>query len=279
MNKSQELEVIRLTQECWYRYWKLDVEFMLGYCDENVSWIGAEQCEFIQGFKNVKQNFDELLNHLRVCHLLNQEIFIAQNCGKVCTVIGRHLVTTSDENDYFLQVQQRYTFVWELKGDRLSILHIHVSNPMGELKSTENERFVNSLGYMANQYLKRKLEEKLSKKQMILIDENGAMRFVYMSEILYVTANHNDLIIQTINGTINAKLSISQFMKQSDNEFQKVHRSYAININYMSKLERYIITMTNGEKIPVPVKKYNSIRDELMKIHGDDRLSKKFDNK
>lgn len=277
MKKSQELEAVRLTQECWEHYWKLDVEFVLDYCDERVSWIGAEQCEFIQGFENVKRNFIDLLNHLRACYLLNQEIFVAQNCGRVCTVIGRHLVTTNDENDYFLQAQQRYTFVWELMGDSLKILHIHVSNPMGELKIAENERFVNSLGYMANKYLKRKLEEKLPNKQIILTDENGATRFVYMSEILYVMANHNDLIIETINGVINAKLSISRFMKQVDGDFLKVHRSYAINLNYMSKLERYIITMTNGEKIPVPVKRYNNIRDELMKIYGAERLDENCD--
>ena len=83
MKKSHEKEAIRLTQECWHHYWQLDIEYLLGYCDENVSWIGAEQSEFIQGFENVRSNFVELLNHLRPCYLLNQEFFIAQNSGKL----------------------------------------------------------------------------------------------------------------------------------------------------------------------------------------------------
>ena len=151
--RNQEAELVRLTQQCWQHYWQLDMDFMLSYCDEKVTWIGAEQNEFIRGIENVKHNFSDLLLHLRTCHLLNQE-FYAQQCGKnTCTVIGRYLVTTDETNDYFLQAQQRCTFVWEVKNKAYKIIHIHVSNPMGESKVAQGERFVNTIGYMANRYL------------------------------------------------------------------------------------------------------------------------------
>lgn len=268
MKKLQEKEALRLSQECLYHFWQLDVDYFLGFCDENVSWIGSEQKEFIQGFENVEQNCTEMLNFLRPCHLVHQEFFIAQSCGKTCTVIGKYLVTTDDENDYFLQVQQRCTFVWELKDDKFKIMHLHISNPMGELKIAEGERFVNSLGYMANKYLEKKFEEKFPSRQIFVTDESGTTCLVHMSEILYVTAHHNDLIITAANDVIHAKLSMNEFMKLAGKEFLRVHRSYTINMSYMSKLERYVITMTNGDKIPVPVKKYNQIKEEIAKIHN-----------
>lgn len=268
MNKTLEHEALRLTQECLTHYWELDIQFMLNHCDENVSWIGAEQKEFIRGYENVKKNFDDLLLYLRSCYMLNQEFYVAQNSGKTCTVIGRYIVTTDSSNDYFLQAQQCCTFIWELKPEGLKIVHMHVSNPMGELKIAEGERFVNSLGYMANKYIERKIKDEMPNHQIIVNYYDGSSHFLRTSEILYVTASRNDLFITTINGEIQAKMSISDFMQQTDNEFLKVHRSYAVNLNYISRFERYVLTMKNDDTIPIPVKKYNSIREELLKVHG-----------
>ena len=89
-----------------------------------------------------------------------------------------------------------------------------------------------------------------------------------LSEIMYVKAHRNDLVIVTTGENIEVKISISQFMELADSKFLKVHRSYAINTDYMSKLERYMVTMKNGEQLPVPVKKYNEIRDEMIKMHN-----------
>ena len=40
--------------------------------------------------------------------------------------------------------------------------------------------------------------------------------------------------------------------------------------NDMSKLERYCVTMTNGEQITIPVKKYNYIKEKLTQICNDE---------
>lgn len=268
MTKNQGAELVHLTQQCWERYWQLDLDFMLSHCDENVSWIGAEQDEFIIGFENVKQNFADLLHHLRSCYLLNQEFYVTQSSKNVFTVMGRYFVTTDETNDYFLQVQQRCTFVWEKKDKDFKIMHIHVSNPMGELKVAKGERFVNAVGYMANKYLEENFKKRFFGRQITVTEANGAVRFIYLSEIMYVKARRNDVTITTTDEQIDAKLSISEFMELANQKFLKVHRSYAINTDYMSKMERYTITMKNGEEIPIPMKKYNEVREEMIKMHN-----------
>lgn len=279
MTRSKDAELVRLTQECWQRYWQLDVDFMLGHCDENVTWIGAEQDEFIRGLDNLKKNFADLLQHLRTCHLLNQEFFVTQSGKNTCTVIGRYFVTTDERNDYFLQVQQRCTFVWEVKNGTYKIMHIHVSNPIGELKIAKGERFVNTIGYMANQYLEENFRKRFFGKQLSVIDINGALRLVYLSEIIYVKAQRNDLIIALTTGQMQVKMSISEFMNTAGQNFLHVHRSYAVNTDFMSKLERYEVTMKNGEKIPIPAKKYNEVRDEMIKRHNGRKKENKLKEK
>ena len=77
---------------------------------------------------------------------------MVQNVGNACTVAGRYLTTTDDEVGYFLQVMQRCTFVWELVDGVPKIKHIHVSNPMGELRLADGELFPDALGQMSKQY-------------------------------------------------------------------------------------------------------------------------------
>ena len=271
MTDNQERELVRLTQQCWQHYWQLDIGFMLSYCDEKVTWIGAEQNEFIIGLEDLKKNFTDLLLHLRPCYLLNQEFYVTQSGKNTCSIIGRYLVTTDETNDYFLQVQQRCTFIWELKNGMYKIIHIHVSNPMGELKVAKGERFVNTVGYMANKYLEKNFKKKIMGKQITVSDEHGAIRFIYLSEIMYAKAQRNDLILVMPGESIQIKMNLSEFMELAESNFIKVHRSYVINTDFMAKLERYNITMKNGEQIPVPVKKYNEIRDKMVRMHNSEK--------
>lgn len=181
------------------------------------------------------------------------------------------MVTTDETNDYFLQVQQRCTFIWELKNGMYKIIHIHVSNPMGELKVAKGERFVNTVGYMANKYLEKNFKKKIMGKQITVSDEHGAIRFIYLSEIMYAKAQRNDLILVMPGECIPIKMNLSEFMELAESNFIKVHRSYVINTDFMAKLERYNITMKNGEQIPLPVKKYNEIRDKMVRMHNSEK--------
>lgn len=113
MNKKTLQEVIQLTQECLARYWQLDPEYALDYCDDNVTWIGSVQSQFMEGKDAVTQDFRSTMREIKPCHLLQQEFSVVQNVGNACTIMGRYLTTTDDSVEYFLQVQQRCTFVWE----------------------------------------------------------------------------------------------------------------------------------------------------------------------
>ena len=46
-----------------------------------------------------------------------------------------------------------------------------------------------------------------------------------------------------------------------------VHRSYLVNPDYISSIERYTLTLLNGTKIPIPVRKYNEVREVLLHFY------------
>lgn len=268
MNRKTLQEVVEKTQECLARYWQLDPEYVLSYCDDHVTYIGSIQSQFMEGKDAVVQDFQNSMEELKPCHLLDQEFIIAQNTGNACTIVSRYLTTTDDNVEYFLQVQQRCTFVWEQTKDGLKIKHMHISNPMGELKVAEGELFVNEMGKMAGEYLMNHLHTLEDKRRIIVTDKKGNIHFLMPSEVVYVDANGRDSIIHTIQGeTINARMKITDFKKTAGEHFISVHRSYLINDAYISRIQKYEVVMLDGNKIPIPVKKYKEVRKILIGLH------------
>lgn len=269
MNKKTLEEVIGLTQECLVRYWQLDPEYVINYCDDDVTWIGAVQSQFIEGKEATAQDLRNTMSELKPCHLLEQEFFVAQNCGNACTIIGRYLTTTDDSVEYFLQVQQRCTFVWEQIKGKLKIKHIHISNPMGELKLAEGEMFVNTMGKMAQKYLMNHIRTMQDTRRLTVTDNKESTHFLLLSEIMYATAHGRSCIIYTASGQeIHARMSITDFIAAAGERFTPVHRSYAVNNAYISCVQKYEAVMLDGSRIPIPVKKYREVRKALTEMHG-----------
>ncbi len=74
MKKEDINHILQLTQECLNRYWKLDMDYMLGFYGEDSVWIGSEESQFLQGYDDVKKEFYDIKKELKPCHLLNQEM-------------------------------------------------------------------------------------------------------------------------------------------------------------------------------------------------------------
>lgn len=274
MRKELIQEAIRLTQECLMRYWQLDCEYVLQYCDKDVVWIGSVGSQFIEGWDATAADLQAAMSEIKPCHLQRQEFTAVQNCGNACTVVGRYLTTTDDEVGYFLQAQQRCTFTWELVKGAWKIKHIHVSNPMGELKLSEGESFVNALGEMSKKYMRYRLSSLRSGKRLVIVDQMGTTHFMSPSEVLYVMACGRGSAIYTLSGQeIRANMSISDFLEAAGESFIVVHRSYAVNKGYISCIRQYEIVMADGSQVPVPVKKYREIRESLAEIYESQEKS------
>ncbi len=265
MNKKALNDIIQLTQECLVHFWQLDPEYAISHFDKNIVWIGSAQSQFIEGYENAVEDFRNIMNELKPCHLLRQEFVVVQNSGNACTVAGRYYTTTDDEVGYFFQVQQRCTFVWEFVDGVPKIKHCHISNPMGELKLAEGEKFVNALGEMSKKYWIYRMSTIQDKRRIVIKDNKDEFHFLLPSEIVYVNAVGRNSIIYTTSGTeIQSRNGITDFMDKAGESFSVVHRSFAVNNKYVSCIHPYEVIMVNGSRIPIPQKRYKLVREMLM---------------
>ena len=110
--KKFETEMLNLTYECLTRYWQKDYKFVISYCAKEVIWCGARQDEFMLSREVVEDDFRTNAKEIPPCHLLNAE-FLAKSNASLCVITGNYRVVTDESADFFLQAQQRCTFVWE----------------------------------------------------------------------------------------------------------------------------------------------------------------------
>lgn len=267
MNKQALKEIIQLSQECLTRFWQLDAEFIIKYFDKNIVWIGSAQSQYIEGYDETVKDFREIMKELKPCYLSRQEFTVVQNIENGCTIVGRYFTTTADDVGYFFQVQQICTFVWEIINNIPKIKHCHISNPIGELKLAEGEKFVNALGEMSKKYWEYKFNNIQNKKRIVVTDDNDVIHFLLISEVIYINAVGRNSIIHTTSGTqFRIRKSISDFISKFKDYFTVIHRSYVINNSYISCIQRYEVIMIDGSKIPIPKKRYKEIREELINI-------------
>lgn len=266
--KKIEADAIRLTSEILRRFWQKDPAYAEDYFADDILWIGAQKDEFLVGVEAVKAELGAVLTEIPPCVLLHAEFHAVSNGSKYCTVMGKYLTTTDKTANFFLQNIQRCTFVWENTRDGMKVHHIHISNPLGELQVTDGERFPTTMGEMAQIYMHRQIKQLAESRRISLTGENGTVYTFMQSEIMYISAFSKDSIITSVNGEILVRKGISKLSKMLYGHFIPIHRGYIINPDYVASLERYAITMLNGEKLPIPQKKYNQVRAAIREFHN-----------
>lgn len=176
MNKTED-EVVSLTAECLTRYWKRDSTFIFSHCAPKIVWISARQDEYLLTLDEVRENLETNCAAIPLCHLQHAEFQVAASCSELYVITGKYLVTTDPEEKFFLSAQQRCTFVWEKNSSGLQISHIHISNPIGELKIAEDEAFPDTMGKMASHYMKEEILRLTSDRKLSVCDVNGSLIF------------------------------------------------------------------------------------------------------
>lgn len=258
-------ELIQITLECIERFWQLDVEYVISYFHQDILWVGLAKEQYKVGYDAAVEDFRSILKELVPCKIINPTFAVVQNNRGCITIVGSYVTVCDKDSDYNMQANQRATFTWERSDDgNMLIKHIHISNPMGKLALAEGERVPNSIGEMTRDYMRCRLAIADERERIVLRDFNEATHFLAPSEIAYVEADRRYIIVHPIIGEpIHCRVSIGEFADVAPIEFLSVHRSYIVNIHYVTAIQPYEVVMANGDALPVPVKKYVEIRQTI----------------
>lgn len=190
----------------------------------------SRTCSFLQ--KNCAAKTGGLF-HLQY-HLLRPQ-------EEICVVTGKYRTTAREQSAEQNSHVYLSSMLWQEISGCLRLIHIHISSSV----------FIPAPSRSLSFYGKRAELFRLPPE-----------------EILYIEAENINCVIHGAAGTFQVSQQISQIEKQLPDQFLRVHRSFIINRNYVKRVYRYEVELSNRMTIPIPEKKYMSVVCEIERFTG-----------
>lgn len=102
--------------------------------------------------------------------------------------------------------------------------------------------------------------------QTITITKGSSMRLIPLCEILYCEAINHKIYICTTTEKVDCYNKLDALQDQLDNRFFRCHRSYIVNMNFVSGKEEGIAIMANGDKILVSRRRQQLFLQRLLSV-------------
>ncbi|MDR2840016.1 MAG: LytTR family transcriptional regulator DNA-binding domain-containing protein [Paludibacter sp.] len=112
-------------------------------------------------------------------------------------------------------------------------------------------------------------KEKSELLDKITVKTAQKLNVISISEIMYLQADGDYVQIHSAAGKFLKEQTMKYFADNlPQDNFVRIHRSFIVNINYISRLERYgkqtqILTLKNGEKLKVSPAGYQILKNRL----------------
>lgn len=85
---------------------------------------------------------------------------------------------------------------------------------------------------------------------LILEVEGEAVRFA-LNQIVFLEANKRDILIHTQEDSVTIRMSLAEVAELIDDRFVQTHRSYYVNLEFVTHLLKQEVQLSTGETIPL----------------------------
>lgn len=96
---------------------------------------------------------------------------------------------------------------------------------------------------------------------------------IHLDDILYVESNLHKLTFH-VRGQTSKSYTMYEKLDNIDIKFQndhfcRIHKSYLVNLKYVQSIERYTVTLVNGEEVCISQPKYKDAREKFICYQGE----------
>lgn len=242
-------------------YYHLNTEPLFSVLADDCVWLSIGNL-LVSGVEAIKEQFKN--GFIMPLFELEEPSFrqIETGSGGQLMVLGEYTLYASEQAEIICTVKQRATFCYRQEKEGYRLYHMHVSNEYNELVG--DEIFPVQVSRQTYQYVQRLLKESgKNSTRRLAVKENGSVSFIDMRMIQFIQALERESILHLVNEKRQVQTSIRELEPELPDYFYRLHRSYFVNANYVAKIERYKLTLLNGEELPIPKMRYMQIREEL----------------
>ncbi|MCD8089700.1 MAG: LytTR family transcriptional regulator [Clostridiales bacterium] len=260
MNKAMIDKAVEKTKDCVTRYWHQEKEFADDLFTDEMSWIGKTSEDFCMGKEEVLNSQLFSCNFSSACRAVKQEFRCNCSDQKSCVIVGRYYVAVKVGQREILSEQIRCTFAWKEEDGELRLCHMHVSSPSPLADFLGGGLGVfHKVGRDTYRYYNEFLKNGKDDSNILAIkDTAGNIRFINLTKIEVAEASRHNTVVFTLQDEVELRMPWKDFLEKLDESFMRVHRSYVVKKKYIKSIDKKVIEMVSGRKIPY-VKKYLSV--------------------
>lgn len=115
--------------------------------------------------------------------------------------------------------------------------------------------------------VERFLEGKPEEVAYTLVEVNGEATRLNLDHILYSEANMGEITVVLEKEALDLKMSLAEFETQLDKRFVSPHRSYLVNLQFVSRLLKNDVQLTNGERIPLSRRRAKDVQKAFIAFY------------
>lgn len=112
--------------------------------------------------------------------------------------------------------------------------------------------------------LTRYLEELPEEAAYIIVDVAGQPSRLNLDDVIYVEADGGEVMVVLEEKTLSIKMSLTEFEKLLDDRFVSTHRSYLVNLQYVSRLLKKDVALHNGDMIPLSRRRAKDVQSAFI---------------
>lgn len=235
--KPQQLQFIYLTTlHSVQNFYKNDPSLLIPFLHPDITWIRSKDNQLLTGRTAVAASMSAFLMPRPVCP--------SSLCCRIlyCDHVSCTLLCTCNANPSQIHC---VTFLWKLEHDQPQLLHIH-----GTI-STETASGSGS-----------------PEPNLVFTGQRAERYYLKPRDILYVEADNISSRLICENRVLHICQPLSLVQEILPGYFLKIHRSFLVNVNYITALRRYTVELHGSITLPVPEKKYKWLREYLEQYQG-----------
>ncbi|GEM_PF-5811251 len=230
-SQQRKQEFIFLSQKTLQTLYGDNPPSVLSFSGQNIVWVDTTSCSCLTGYyqlqsylQNIAVTPPRTVNHLQY-HILPLDT------GSVIVTGQYKLIQKKAARTHTDRIYQ-VSLVWTYGESHPRLMYLHISAAVPQFKE---------------------------KTPLCFSGRKAETYRLPADEILYIEAENIYCKLHGILETYHVCHSISQIEKLLPMQFLRVHRSFIINRQYVTRMYRYAVELSYQYTIPVPEKKYMKV--------------------
>lgn len=261
--------LLQLSADIITRYYNNEIEPFLAACHPDVLWIGPANTQIIRTRETLIKAFAEEHHNLRFEMHDLVTVPLMTPSSKVLEVLLFFDVDTIWPDNSMQRVKQRIQLSWVVEGVQPFIRVCHVSNAL----DYDDRDVIYPVHYGEDRVRVAVLSGEDRTPRIVLKGANKAMLYLRPAYIDYLETSGMHTYIHTQNDIRESTERLTAIDKRYPGLFLRCHESYLVNPDRVTEITRFHLTLINGTTLPIPEKKYTTVKKRLLGDAGEREIN------